>query len=378
MNDHTRTYGPWAVRFMIRSCLLALFLALPAMLLQPLPAWAENAPLSSSMTPTTRPGGEAAVPQKGEAGSAAPLESRQTTTAPENEEPQVTFVDVLHQGLSTTIQGTATWMDSFFGNQRYTSELNESYMRFRYNVFLQQATKPYHKADYEIRIVLPQLRQKTHLVFAGTPKETTDFSAVNTNTQSDEITSTEQQNVTAAVHQTLLDTAQQNFIMRAGAKLHNYRPVVLLGPRYRVLLPLDKWSLRFSQEDVWTSNTGWESRSTLDVERPLPSNLFFRATTDWIWTEHHLGFTYDYAFSLSQPLSPRRAISYEWANIFQSRPVNELLEVDLRVRYRQRVWRDWLYFETAPQYGFPRTRAFRATAGILFRLEMNFGHLSAF
>jgi hypothetical protein len=73
-------------------------------------------------------------------------------------------------------------------------------------------------------------------------------------------------------------------------------------------------------------------------------------------------------------LSTKKAVEYEWVNIFQTQPVNELTEVDLRIRYRQQIWRRWLFFEVAPQYRFPRDRSFEATPGILFRLEAMFGH----
>jgi len=76
---------------------------------------------------------------------------------------------------------------------------------------------------------------------------------------------------------------------------------------------------------------------------------------------------------LMQSLSHKQALEYEWVNTFQTRPMDKLDEVLFRVRYRTRIWRDWLYFEVAPQYRFPRDRSFDHTPGILFRLEAIFG-----
>jgi hypothetical protein len=298
-----------------------------------------------------------------------------TGTAPEPE----TVVDVMHAGLSRSIQGTATWMDSFFGDRRYQSEVNQSYVRFRYNMFFQEGSPFYHKPDLQVRIVLPQLKEKWHLVFAGTPKENTDFSAVTSGAAEEQTSTTAgDQRAVAALDRTFLETAQQNFMVRAGFRLHNYKPVVVLGPRYRVSFPIDSWALRFIEEVVWTSNVGWATRSTIDLERPLPRNLLFRATTEWVHVEHQLGSTYAVSFILGQLLSSVRAIQYEWINVFQTEPVHELTEIDLRVRYRQRLWRDWLYGEVAPQYSFPRNREFKATPGILFRLEMTLGNYAQF
>jgi hypothetical protein len=43
------------------------------------------------------------------------------------------------------------------------------------------------------------------------------------------------------------------------------------------------------------------------------------------------------------------------------------------VRYRQKLWRDWLFFEVAPQASLRRDRDFDLTSGVLFRLEMILG-----
>jgi hypothetical protein len=50
-------------------------------------------------------------------------------------------------------------------------------------------------------------------------------------------------------------------------------------------------------------------------------------------------------------------------------------ETNIRLKYRQRIWRDWLFAELAPQLSFPRDNDFKRTPGILFRIEIFFGLL---
>ena len=45
------------------------------------------------------------------------------------------------------------------------------------------------------------------------------------------------------------------------------------------------------------------------------------------------------------------------------------------MRYRQRIWRKWLFFEVNPQVAFRNDDDFRNTPGIEFRLEASFGGL---
>lgn len=289
------------------------------------------------------------------------------------EQPEETFVDLLHAEISKSIQGTALWMDSFFGDRRYLYELNQSFIRFRYDFFLEDGSPFVRKQDLQMRFVLPQLREKTRLVLAGTPKDDREFPAVDANIPSDRLAAGDDRNVSAAVHQTMRESAKSSLVLRAGLQFHSGGPMLLLGPRYRILFPLDRWNLRFVEELVWRSRKGWESRATVDVERPLSSGMFFRATNDWFWTELEDGLLYAVAFKLGQPISPQRAIDYEWINILHTRPIHELTEVILRVRYRQQFWRKWLYFEINPQCRFPRNRSFDPAPGILFTIDMIFG-----
>ena len=286
-----------------------------------------------------------------------------------------TFMDVLHGGISRRILSTATWLDSFFGDRRYGSELNQTYVRFRYNVFLEEDSGPLLKSEMRIRIVLPQLRERTHLVISSTPQERPGIPGAGPLSDiNNEFDTSTDRNVTAALQYQIEETDRDNFTIKAGIKYHNGGPVAVLGPRYRMLFPFDIWSLRLVERLTWRSDTGWFSVTTADLERPLPYNLFFRATNEWLRTEHLHGYAYTVNFVIRQPLSLRRALEYEWVNIFQTRPVNELEEVVLRIRYRQRIWRDWLFFELTPQYRFPRDRAFEATPGVLFRFETMFGY----
>jgi hypothetical protein len=268
-------------------------------------------------------------------------------------------------------------MDSFFGNMRYESELNESYVRFAYDAFKEEG-KDFEnpKPDVRIRIILPQLRRKTRLVFSGTPKERVEeFSAIGNETENPPTEDRPDGDVSAGVQQTLLDTFRNNLSIRVGLRLHNKKPLLVFGPRYRMLFPLDSWQLRFIEEVNWTNQDGWDSTTTFDGERKLMERLFFRASNTWSWTEDKDGFIYAVSFGIAQLIDENHALGYEWINTFHTRPINELTDVALRVRYRQQLWhRKWIFFEIAPQYHFPRSNKFRGLAGILFRLEMLVGN----
>jgi hypothetical protein len=94
------------------------------------------------------------------------------------------------------------------------------------------------QAEQQLRVVLPQLKEKTRLEFAGTPKETTGLTAVEAPSAADQFADTEDRNVTTTVSQAIRETDRVNFIVRAGLQWHKGGPVVILGPRFRMLFPL--------------------------------------------------------------------------------------------------------------------------------------------
>ena len=89
--------------------------------------------------------------------------------------------------------------------------------------------------------------------------------------------------------------------------------------------------------------------------------------------EEETGFYYSFRTSLFQILSNRRVLRYQWINSFETKPHHQLQEVKLMIRYRQRVWRDWMYVEMTPQVSFPRERDFKNTPGFMVRVEIIMG-----
>lgn len=287
--------------------------------------------------------------------------------------PKMGFIDKLHVKVSERLLTTAVWLDSFFSDERSIKEENRSYIRARYDIFQEEKSKATFKPTVDIRLQLPQLEKKAHIVVSAEPAESPSTTPASPSITSDRIGPTDERNVTTALHYILRRTAEENFVVRSGAQFSHGKPVLFIAPRYRYFLPINPWGFRFTQEATWKTDTRWQINTVFDLERQLPHDLFFRTSTAGTWIETSKGYFYSLSFSVRQPLDEKRALDYEWNNSFQTRPVGELTEVFFRIRYRQNFWREYLFFEVAPQYRFPRDREFIGTPGILFRFEMFFG-----
>jgi hypothetical protein len=129
------------------------------------------------------------------------------------------FVDELHGGISKGFLTSATWLDSFFGDERYEAEVNRSYFKVRFDAFREgSGGMDYQRPNFDLRLVLPRLRQKTRLVISGDPNEDLDTTA------SQPVTPASQgpaRSVTSALQFFPLDTKRSNLSIRAGVKFHN-------------------------------------------------------------------------------------------------------------------------------------------------------------
>jgi hypothetical protein len=264
-------------------------------------------------------------------------------------------------------------MDSFFADPDYVKEANRTYLRFRYEIFKEERASFTYKPAVDFRLVLPEFEKKTHLVFSADPAVPPSGAAAPVRTAAERFGTSAQSTVTTALQYIFHQDAQTSFLVRTGLQFSNLRPVILFAPRYRVLMPIDDWAFRFTQEVLWKSKGSWQTDTQFDFERPLPYELFFRTTIDGVAAAQEEGYAYSLGFSLRQPLTPTHALDYEWINSYKTKPVGALTEIAFRIRYRHSYLRDWLFFELAPQVRFPRDSNFDSTAGILFKVEVLFG-----
>jgi hypothetical protein len=283
---------------------------------------------------------------------------------------------MLHSEVVRRLLASAVWLDSFFADAEYLKEVNNSYVRFRYEIFKEERSSVTFRPAVDFRLALPELEKKTNLVFSADPAEPAAGAAgAPVRTAAERFGTSAQSSVTAALQYIFHQDAQTSFLVRTGFQFVKLSPVIILAPRYRLLMPLDTWAMRFTQEVIWKSRGSWQSDTRFDFERPLPYELFFRTSIDGVWAAQKNGYAYSLAFALHQPLDPTHALDYEWINSYDTYPTGVLTEVALRVRYRHSFLRDWLFFELAPQVRFPRDANFDSTAGILFKLEVFFGKI---
>jgi hypothetical protein len=90
-----------------------------------------------------------------------------TSSIPQSTGQESGLVDMLHREISDRLLTTAVWLDSFFEDERVVKEENRSYIRARYDVFQEERARATYKPTFNVRLSLPQLEYKAHLVVSA-------------------------------------------------------------------------------------------------------------------------------------------------------------------------------------------------------------------
>ncbi len=281
---------------------------------------------------------------------------------------QEELIDTGQQKASTMVIDAASWFDNFFDDERYTVEENRTRAKLRVSLGYSENEDFEAKVRVAWRIHLPKLSKKLNLIIlAGDDDE---FN-VGDNPITDPIDN-EKEDLSAALQYFLKVGEKYNLSTTVGGS-YDY---AYGGIRFRHFHDLGAWNGRIVDRLRYYTDDGWENRLSYDLERRISEHWLFRTTAAVNWFEDMDGYPHALHFRLYQLLDKDRALSYEVTNYFETEPDYILTDLQLRFRYRQRFYRDWLILEVAPQLTFPKDHDRDINPGLVVQLEADFGYLS--
>lgn len=308
------------------------------------------------------------------------------------DEGPVAAVGRIHERISHRITKTADRIDAFFGEERAEEEVNRSYLKISLTrISDEEGLEIDHQ--FRLKIVLPRLRERLQLVV----EEDDDEAEEGEGGLGDFMRGSRPGVVRSALRLVLHATRNLNISVDGGVRVR-IPPTVYARLRLRESVELEDWAVRFTQTVRWEETFEdnpyhWEAVSRLDLERPISSDFFFRASLQGIWSEGEHGYFVGQRFSLVHLLSERRALAYEWNTLARTGQIvktendTEIVvdsdtrfrveETAFRLRYRQTVGWPWLFFEFDPEMAFrrdfDRDAGFDGIWRFLVRLEVQFG-----
>lgn len=304
----------------------------------------------------------------------AAQDGAQTSTLAK-QEPTSTWED-LHGGVERGVHRAAAWIDSFLSDERSLAEENRSWFSVRAEAFADQRDEEDLELHLGGRLVLPQFENRLHIAFGGEPEEEVGGETVGAGTPppTSPVTTTEEPREADLGLQYMLRTSSRNHIRaELGARFDEFDIDPYVGVRWRHTLPLGDWQARAAERLRAYADAGFDSRTTLDLERLVGETHFFRATTYARWREDEPGVDYGERFRLFQRVDDSRIVSFEWDNDFVTEPEDVLDALTLRVRVSHRWDHGHFLFEIAPQISWREEYDYDPSAGLFLSLELAFG-----
>ena len=278
------------------------------------------------------------------------------------------LVDESYEQISEKLISAATWFDSFFSDERYVAEENRTTAKLKLDFGWDKHEDFEFRPRVNWRIHLPGLKNRANLLISARDDEDFDVDrhAGGASQRDDDA------NLSAGLQYYLKQTKKMNISTTAGVSF-NY---AYAGLRYRGKYDYGSWQGRLTSRLRYYTDDGWEFKNQYDLERQVSARLLFRTTLDANWYEEEDGIPHSVVLSLFHVFGLDRAILYDVGAYFNTRPDYMMTDTVLRLRYRQRFYRDWLVFELAPQVSFPKEYDREINPGIILRLEAEFGYKS--
>jgi hypothetical protein len=279
-----------------------------------------------------------------------------------------TIVDRIHRALSGGVSKTAGSVDAFFDNEQHAAEINRTRLKLRFDVFFERGESVDLSPRLNINIAIPRTNKRLKMLVSGNPQDENEDEEGGAAPAVDE-----DEDLEVALVYTPVQTTETNFSMRTGIKLQSSTAAWWLGPRWRGYAKGEIWGTRLTQTFRWRTDDGFESISSLDFERDVAENFFYRTTLKGKWNQDKEDYRYEIRPQLFQRLDRKRVLKYEHTTKFKSTTENQFDEFLFRIAYRQRIWRKWLFLEISPQVSFPEGEDWDFTPGITFRIETFLG-----
>ena len=289
-------------------------------------------------------------------------------TTPPSEEPDYRpgyfgWAEEHREYVDEKLQVWSQRIDSFFGGDTAFEESVGSYGSVRLETEIQDDGSLDFRLKGRVKLALPRTERRWKLVLQP------DSEADGTDdTGEAPAAPDEDDNLTAALRFLNTDTANWKATTDFGVRF-----TIPLDPYVRLRIRrnwfVSDWLVRGTETLSWYNSDGFAARTALDLERRSGRDDYFRSSSVAKWTHEDQLFDLGQTFSLFRRLSTHRAIEYQVGFYGKTEPVILLTENLVRVRFRQLIHRDWLFFEAAPEIVWPRDENFSATPSITFKLE---------
>jgi hypothetical protein len=277
------------------------------------------------------------------------------------------WLERMQASFYRTMCFTAARFDGFFGNAQFDDEYQATHGSIVIGALWDERDRFDPSVRFRVRLHLPQLSERFN-AFVGkvNPDEYLTELRDDFATLPRQFARQDDDAVLLGLGYSQPALGGGRFDADVGAELGSPLDPYVKG-RYRIALPfLERNVLRLRETIFWQESEGIGATTRFDLERLLMDQFLVRWTGSGTLTQESEGLRWYSSITLYQNLGERRALAYEAGIAGESGQDVEISDYGLRVIYRRRTYRDWLFLELRSSVTWPRE-------SLLERREPNWG-----
>jgi hypothetical protein len=133
------------------------------------------------------------------------------------------------------------------------------------------------------------------------------------------------------------------------------------------------WQIPISETLLARRSEPFSATSEIAFLRGLTADTALALTTNATWRESLRGFDLSQTANLAWLISDRHLAALELGAYGTTQPRLEDTAYSVAVRYRRKLYSDWLLLELRPEIVYPRNLDFRPLPSVVLQLEVYFG-----
>jgi len=274
--------------------------------------------------------------------------------------------------------GFVSSVDGYFGQDDETENSNESWARIRLDGVKSGGEDFELKPKVKVRIKLPQSEERFRLLLSSEDEEVSTVSA-DGGSRRTRLDSSGDQDVSLALRfiRTAKDTTKVNLDIGLRRRQGLYQVFGRINAAIEGEM-VRYWTGRISNSFYYYARTGYENRLRFNVSRPLARkrNVWFRTSTAFDWQRGRKGAAIGQSIGFYGDLGERTAIALEALAGYSTAVIDDAKRysgTEIRIRFRQSIWRPWFFYEVWPSVSWPATTDYDQVYGGLLRVEVLLG-----
>jgi len=294
------------------------------------------------------------------------------------------WLDKSQEWIYETVCGSAMWFDGFFGNARADERSRNTFGRIGLSSFWDQRDGFDSKLRFRAKFALPSAKNRGSLMIGrGDEDEIIEERTTQMDTIPGNFNNIGDDSFMIGLGYSRGEGLRRGFKVSVGVKVRA-PPEPYVKLRYmRAFNLTDSTMMRLRPIVYWKTEERFGATMHVDFDQLLNETMMLRWANyaNAAETKDIRGVEWESSLYLFQALSNRKALTYRTMVLGATGAEEPLLNYGVELRFRQRVFREWLFLELLTSLTWPKefqTEERDANFGIGAGFEMYFGPAPAY